>query len=242
MKRMLRTAVAALLSVGILAGSVLTSSAAFTDVPSTHWAYAYVQKASENGLVSGIGSGLYGVDNKLSAADFATMVCALLYPGQADALQGTSSYWWYPYMETAYKLGLLTGTTAGDSRASTGAWYSSVAEEKLTRYDLAQIIYNAQKLQNWTMPTATELLIYMATIPDWSQIPTKYQTAVATSYSGGFLSGMDGKGTFMGDQVMTRGQAAVVLCAMLDEKKSVDAPTYTNERRTNDSCQHQVVG
>ena len=38
MKRTLRTAVAALLSVGILAGSVLTSSAAFTDVPSNHWA------------------------------------------------------------------------------------------------------------------------------------------------------------------------------------------------------------
>lgn len=228
MKRTLRTAVAALLSAGILAGSVLTSSAAFTDVPSNHWAYSYVQKASTNGLVSGMGNNLYGVDNPLSAADFATMVCALLYPGEANALQGKSSYWWYPYMETAYLKGLLTGTTAGDSRTSTGKWYSSVAEAKLTRYDMAQIIYNAQKLQGWPEPNANFIYIYMAAIPDWSQIPTKYQTAVVMAYAGGFLTGMDDKGTFKGDTVMTRGQAAVVLCAMLDAAKEQSAPTYNN--------------
>lgn len=228
MRRTLRTAVAALLSVGILAGSVLTSSAAFTDVPSTHWAYTYVQKASDNGLVSGIGNGLYGVDNQLSAADFATMVCALLYPGEADALKGKSSWWWYPYMETAYLKGLLTGTTAGDSRSSLGAWRSDVPTQKLTRYDLAQIIYNAQKLQGWPEPNANFIYIYMAAIPDWSQIPTKYQTAVVMAYAGGFLTGMDDKGTFKGDEVMTRGQAAVVLCAMLDAAKEQSSPTYTN--------------
>ncbi len=228
MKRTLRTAVAALLSVGILAGSVLTSSAAFTDVPSNHWAYTYVQKASTNGLVSGIGGGLYGVDNKLSAADFSTMVCALLYPGKADALKGKSSYWWYPYMETAYQVGLLSGTTAGNRRAADGAWYSSVAEAKLTRYDLAQIIYNAQKLQSWEAPDATKLLIYMSLIPDWNQIPSNYQTPVLMAYAGGFLTGMDDKGTFKGNEAMTRGQAAVVLCAMLDASKKVTTPTYNN--------------
>lgn len=228
MKRTLRTAVAALLSVGILAGSVLTSSAAFTDVPSNHWAYTYVQKASTNGLVSGIGGGLYGVDNQLSAADFATMACALLYPGEANALQGKSSYWWYPYMETAYIKGLLTGTTAGDSRASLGAWRSDVPTQKLTRYDLAQIIYNAQKLQGWPEPNSNFLNLYMLTIPDWSQIPSKYQVAVLMAYAGGFLTGMDDKGTFKGDEVMTRGQAAVVLCAMLDASKEQSAPTYNN--------------
>lgn len=228
MKRTLRTALAALLSVGILAGSVLTSSAAFTDVPSTHWAYTYVQKASDNNLVSGIGNGLYGVDNQLSAADFATMVCALLYPGEANALLGKSSYWWYPYMETAYLKGLLSGTTAGDSRASVGAWRADVPTQKLSRYDLAQIIYNAQKLQDWPEPNSTFLNLYMLTIPDWSQIPTKYQVAVLMAYAGGFLTGMDDKGTFMGDQAMTRGQAAVVLCAMLDASLEVTAPTYTN--------------
>lgn len=228
MKRTLRTAVAALLSVGILAGSVLTSSAAFTDVPSNHWAYTYVEKASQNGLVSGVGNGRYGVDNQLSAADFATMVCALLYPGEANALLGKSSYWWYPYMETAYLKGLLTGTTAGDSRTSTGKWYSSVAEAKLTRYDMAQIIYNAQKLQGWPEPNANFIYIYMAAIPDWAQIPAKYQTAVVMAYAGGFLTGMDDKGTFKGNEVMTRGQAAVVLCAMLDAAKEQSAPTYNN--------------
>ena len=228
MKRTLRTAVAALLSVGILAGSVLTSSAAFTDVPSNHWAYTYVQKASTNGLVSGMGNNLYGVDNQLSTADFATMVCALLYPGEANALQGKSSYWWYPYVETAYVKGLLTGTTAGDSRASTGKWYSSVAEAKLTRYDMAQIIYNAQKLQGWPEPNSNYILIYMAAIPDWAQIPAKYQTAVVMCYAGGFLTGMDDKGTFKGNEAMTRGQAAVVLCAMLDAAKEQSAPTYNN--------------
>lgn len=76
MKRTLRTAVAALLSVGILAGSVLTSSAAFTDVPSNHWAYTYVQKASANGLIATAGK----VDSVSSSAVTA-LVLVVVYGG-----------------------------------------------------------------------------------------------------------------------------------------------------------------
>lgn len=228
MKGKLRTAAALLLGASMMAGTALAANVSFKDVPSNHWAYSYVQKASGQGLVSGIGNGMYGVDQKLSTADFSTMVCSLLYPDAPNQYKGASSYWWYAYVEAAYQKGLLSGTTAGNRRAADGRWTATVVEAGMSRYDLAQIIYNASKKQGWTEPSDTQLLFTMAAIPDWSSIPANYQTAVLYSYAGGYLTGMDSKGTFGGKSTMTRGQASVVLCAMLDAQDKIDSPTYNN--------------
>ena len=56
MKRMLRTALALALSAGLMIGSALVADAAsFSDVPTGHWAYSYVNRAANEGLVSGVG-------------------------------------------------------------------------------------------------------------------------------------------------------------------------------------------
>ena len=228
MKRKLKIAAALMLSASLMAGNVLAANVSFTDVPSTHWAYAYVQKAAGEGLVTGVGGGLYGVDNKLSTADFSTMVMGLLYPDAYKTYDGMSSYWWYAYVEAAYQKGLLTGTTAGSRRTADTRWTATVVEAGLSRYDMAQIIYNAAKSQGWTEPSSASLLLTMMAIPDWSSIPASYQNAVAYCYAAGYLSGTDDKGTFDGESTMTRAQAAVVLCAMVDAQDEIQAPTYTN--------------
>ena len=228
MKRKLKIAAALMLGASMMVGNVLAANVSFTDVPSTHWAYAYVQKAAGEGLVTGVGGGLYGVDNKLSTADFSTMVIGMLYPDAYKTYAGMSSYWWYPYVEASYQKGLLTGTTAGNRRAADTRWTATVVEAGLSRYDMAQIIYNAAKSQGWTEPSSASLLLTMMAIPDWSSIPASYQNAVAYCYAAGYLSGTDGKGTFDGKSTMTRAQAAVVLCAMVDAQDEIQAPTYTN--------------
>ena len=89
MKAGLRRAIA--LSLGLCALTIPASAAAtFTDVPSTYWGYSYITKAANNGLVSGIGNNQYGPEQKLSNAQFVTMVCNLFYSNQVKA-QGTSS-------------------------------------------------------------------------------------------------------------------------------------------------------
>ena len=225
---MLKTAAAVLLGASMLVTGALAANTSFSDVPSNHWAYSYVTRAAQEGLVNGMGDGVYGENVPLNIGQFSVMVCQLLYPEAADEYAGRSSYYWYQYAEAAYLKGDLDGTVAGERRRTDGAWTATVVEADMSRYDLAQIIANVMESQGWQTPDTTAILLAMATIPDWSEIPTNYQSAVAMAYAGGFLSGMDDKGTFGGESSMTRAQAAVVLCSMLDAKEALDSPTYTN--------------
>lgn len=227
-KRTLRAIAALALGASMMTGTAMAANISFSDVPSTHWAYSYVKKATEKGVVSGMGNGKYGVDEKLSNAQFATMICGMFYSKDVASYQSASADWWYAYMETAYQKGILSGTTAGNRRTADKKWTASVVNAEMSRYDMAQVIYNVSKAQSWETPSSTEMFFAMASISDWNEIPTQYQNAVMTAYAKKFLSGLDSKGTFGGKSSMTRGQAAVVLSAMLDAKGKMDAPTYTN--------------
>ena len=227
MKKTLRNVAALALGAGMLVMNVAAASTVFADVPRSHWAYQHVTRAAEEGLVSGMGNGVYGVDNKLSNAEFSAMICGLFYSNEVKE-QGSSGDWWRPYLEAAYQRGALSGTTAGAERGKQQKWTSSVANAQINRYDMAQIIMNISDDQDWEAPTLNEMAIAVTQIADWKNIPAKYQTAVTVAYAKGYLGGMDDKGTFMGDSSMTRGQAAVVLCNLLDAKNEVDAPVYTN--------------
>lgn len=228
MKAGLRRAIA--LSLGLCALTIPASAAAtFTDVPSTYWGYSYITKAANNGLVSGIGNNQYGPEQKLSNAQFVTMVCNLFYSNQVKA-QGTSSDWWRPYMNVAYANNLLSGTTVGQSYAATGSWSSSSVNGQISRYDMAQIMYNLSNAQKWESPDSMSLVLTQLLIKDFGSIPTNYQMPVAYCYAKGLLTG-DENSNFNGSATTTRAQAAVVLCGLNDEKTLITAPTYTNSNR-----------
>ena len=228
MKAGLRRAIA--LSLGLCALTIPASAAAtFTDVPSTYWGYSYITKAANNGLVSGIGNNQYGPEQKLSNAQFVTMVCNLFYSNQVKA-QGTSSDWWRPYMNVAYANNLLSGTTVGQNYAAAGSWSSSSVNGQISRYDMAQIMYNLSNAQKWESPDSMSLVLTQLLIKDFGSIPTNYQMPVAYCYAKGLLTG-DENSNFNGSATTTRAQAAVVLCGLNDEKTSITAPTYTNSNR-----------
>ena len=228
MKAGFRRAIA--LSLGLCALTIPASAAAtFTDVPSTYWGYSYITKAANNGLVSGIGNNQYGPEQKLSNAQFVTMVCNLFYSNQVKA-QGTSSDWWRPYMNVAYANNLLSGTTVGQSYAAAGSWSSSSVNGQISRYDMAQIMYNLSNAQKWESPDSMSLVLTQLLIKDFGSIPTNYQMPVAYCYAKGLLTG-DENSNFNGSATTTRAQAAVVLCGLNDEKTSITAPTYTNSNR-----------
>lgn len=228
MKAGLRRAIA--LSLGLCALTIPASAAAtFTDVPSTYWGYSYITKAANNGLVSGIGNNQYGPEQKLSNAQFVTMVCNLFYSNQVKA-QGSSSDWWRPYMNVAYANNLLSGTTVGQNYAAAGSWNSSSVNGQISRYDMAQIMYNLSTVQRWESPNSMSLVLAQYAIRDFGSIPTNYQMPVAYCFAKGLLTG-DENSNFNGSATTTRAQAAVVLCGLNDEKTSITAPTYTNSNR-----------
>ena len=228
MKAGFRRAIA--LSLGLSALTIPASAATiFTDVPSTYWGYSYITEAASDGLVSGIGNGKYGPEQTLSNAQFVTMVCNLFYADQVRA-QGNSADWWRPYMNVAYSNKLLNGTSAGQNYAATGSWNSSSVNAQISRYDMAQIMYNLSTTQNWESPDSMSLVLSQVLIKDFGSIPTNYQMPVAYCYAKGFLTG-DQNSNFNGSATTTRAQAAVVLCALNDEKSEATAPTFPNSNR-----------
>lgn len=235
MKKMLRTAAALLLGASLMSASALaaTTTNTFSDVPSSHWGYTFVNRAAKEGIVSGIGNGKFGVADKLSNAQFIAMVCNAFYKDDVMAYQNQykPADWWRSYMGVAYTKKLLTNTTVADSRAATNVWSAAAVNADISRYDMAQIMANVAQEQGWDSVTTQEIANVRSKIADWSKIPAKYQTAVAVTYAKGFLSGMDSAGTFQGDKTMTRTEGAVVMCKLLDAKgtsSTVSAPTYTN--------------
>ena len=218
------------LALGLCALTIPASAAStFSDVPSSYWGYSYITEAASNGLVSGIGNGQYGPEQKLSNAQFVTMVCNMFYSDLVKA-QGTSADWWRPYMNVAQAVGLLNGTTAGSQYAASGSFTAANANGQISRYDMAQIMYNVSTLQRWETPDSMSLVLSQLLIQDFSTIPTSYQMAVAYCYAKGFLSG-DENGNFNGSSTTTRAQAAVVLCSLNKAKTQVTAPTYSNTNR-----------
>ena len=238
MKKMLRSAAALLHSGCMMVATALAATTSFSDVPSSHWGYTFVTRAASEGLVSGMGNGKFGVDDQLSNAQFTTMICNLFYKTEVDAYQNTykPSEWWRSYMAVAYTKGLLNNTVVGTSRATNNSWLTADVNAKISRYDMAQIMVNVSTAQGWQGVTTQEVTSVQAKIADWSKVPAKYQTAVATAYAKGYLSGMDAAGTFAGDQSMTRTHGAVVVCKLMDAKSAAsssntgttEAPTFTN--------------
>lgn len=229
MKKMLRTVAALALGGCLMAGNVMAATTTFSDAPSSYWGYTYITKAAQDGLVSGIGNGKFGVEDKLSNAQFTTMICNLFYKDEVMNYQNTykPNEWWQSYMAVAYTKGLLSGTTVGELRQSSQTWSAQTVNSSMSRYDMAQVIKNVSDLQGWQSATTLEILSAKMKIADWDQIPTKYQNAVASAYAKGFLSGME-TGNFEGSSAMTRTHGAVVVCKLADAKKTGNATVYTN--------------
>ena len=61
------------------------TSQRFTDVPSSHWAYTYIQSAAADGVMNGTGDGLFSPSKTLSRAEFIVMMMRAFYPEEVAA-------------------------------------------------------------------------------------------------------------------------------------------------------------
>ena len=150
------------------------------------------------------------MDDEVTYAHLATMLVRAFYNDDYENFNKNASSWFTPFCEVAMDHGLFH-MTKGDQ-----ANYTSVVQTPLTRYEMAQMLYN--------LLTATHALpeydpsAIQASIADWNCIPEQYREAVLGVTAAGLISGVDSHGTFYGDGLMTRGQAAVVLTHLLSVK------------------------
>lgn len=163
----------------------------FTDVPSDHWAFAYIRQANEENIITGMGDGTYLPDGALTAAQFAAIVIQAFYWRDLDlSLTGP---WYAPYQKAAEDAGVMEGVGVEDWDAA------------MTRYQMARLLYNIALDKGIAEADADGL----SAPGGLEQIPEPYRQAVLSAYRLGLLSGM-GDGSFAGEQSLTRAQAAVI--------------------------------
>lgn len=195
-RRLVTGAVSIALALTMVSTSAFAASVKFTDVPSDHWASSFISEMADKGVMSGVGNNKFSPSSTLTGAEFVTMVVRQFYE---DKIGASGDMWYSAFMDVAEKEGILSGT-------------GITAEGTISRYDMAQLMYNVLKAQGVT----TSPLSDTSKVADWSSVPSGYQDAVSVCYNMGMLSGIDSKGTFGGNGNMDRAQAAVVMSRLID--------------------------
>lgn len=96
------------LLVGVGDEALAMKNQVFSDVPSSHWAVGYVAKASELGIVNGIGDGKFGPSNPLTYEQIVTMLVRAW--GYENLAAGSGGY---PegYLLAGSELGITSGVS-----------------------------------------------------------------------------------------------------------------------------------
>lgn len=181
-------------------------AAGFYDVPADHWAAGQIQQAVGAGVVSGYSDGSFQPGRDVTAAHFCAFLSrSFLAEEFAAAPEGK-----YQAMDAC--LPVLKGTSVEDAYKNRGRHWDRFIDQPLSRYDMAQIIYNVV-LEKGEAPAGESAV--QSEIADWDSIPARYLTAVATCWDMGLLKGQSG-GAFAGEDHLNRAQAAVIW-SRLDE-------------------------
>lgn len=190
-----------------------TKTPSFRDVPASHWASEAIEAAVSKGFVNGYTDGTFHPADQVTNAHFNAMLSRAFYPEDLENAQ-TGGSWWTPNVLTNQAHGILDGTCVKEQQQAQGSWGSQV-NTAISRYDMAQMMYNLLKDHNAQLPTKTALQMAQGKMADWQQIPEKYRDAVSACYALGLLNGQN-DGTFGGGNNMNRAQGCVVISRLLD--------------------------
>lgn len=220
------------LSLGTVANVYADTS--FTDVPTTHWAYSYIQEASENGWVTGKGNNIYDPEGKVTTAEFYTLLARAFYgsevPSTAQSGQWYSDKWYGPYYEVGLKHDF-------DNLYLNKVDCVMDIEGSLNRSGMASLITGVLKDKGITISDA-EYNNAKAKIPDINTTTEHYQQGIVTVYALGIITGVDNAGNFNAGGFMTRAQVATVLCRLDDVIKnggSISTPDNGNNEEENNT-------
>lgn len=221
-------ALAAVMAVSIIGGMFAASgSPTFSDVPTTHWAYSYVERAADNGWVNGIGNGKFAPSNTLTFAEFYTMIVPVFAADELAAYQAPAgSQWWQSYMwigakylkanQIAFDTALL-GAAYGkpDSDAELQKSVNKHANEAISRSDAISIMWRVLE-KTGLDDQVTGVEEAKAKIEATHGIlPNLADTAVPICYAAGLISG-DQNGNLNLNGTLTRAEGCVMLCNLVD--------------------------
>ena len=178
--------------VGIFAAR---AQADFTDVPTSHWAYSYIDKMAKGGLIKGYGNNKFGPNDTFTVAQMATIICN----AKGIEPEGKNGYWAYGALDYCKnKLKCLP----------------DLGELTAKNYDVPC----TREVAFWMLMTGLgpntsakkDTSITSASIPDYSKIDKTYQSAVLEAYQYGLSNGTDDAMTFEPKLQLKRSEAAAM--------------------------------
>ena len=201
----MRKRIAALLLALALSLSVPAwADGGYRDVPEGSWAAESIARATDLGLINGLGGGLFGYGEPIRRGEFVTLLVRLLRWDTADtAAAGAAAFtdvsaaaWYAPYIGAALANGVVE---AG------GAFRPN---EAITRRDMAVFFVRALGYGDLAAPAAAWSVPFTDLDADRGYITVAYDL--------GLVNGMTGT-TFFPDGTATREQAAAMLVRAYDK-------------------------
>lgn len=166
----------------------------FPDVPKTHYAFEYIEKLRNLGIVCGDENGKFNLDEKITRAEFVKLIVTAL---KLDTTTENvfddvkNSDWFYKYVNTAYSSKLVMGVSEKEF----------APREYVTKQDTAVILCRAY--------AEFEQGEKSADFSDKNDISDYAKNAVDLLYGNGIISGENGK--FNPKNYATRAQTAKML-------------------------------
>lgn len=213
----------ALVGAMLMAMVIGYSANVFADVKTTHWAREYIEQAFADGAVNGTyynertGERRFEPDKTLTVAEFAAVLTRAFFPkatSAAEEAKKPSDKWYVPYMTVANDKKLfdrIRDPSKGTEAVS--------PEQNINRYVMAVMIANVTS--NMINDRGFVHVGFVDSMGlDWARgktadidsVPKEYEYSVLWAVGTGILNGVDSKGTFAGNQMMTRAQMATVYC------------------------------
>jgi hypothetical protein len=114
---------------------VTPESPTFQDVPTTHWAYPYIETIKSNGITSGCDTSNFCPERNVKRAEMAVFLVKIMGSQPNPACKGyftdSAGHWACEFFERAYELGLMGGSNG---------YFNP--ESEITRAEAAVSIYN----------------------------------------------------------------------------------------------------
>lgn len=186
---------------------------AFTDLPTSHWAYSSVQKMQAKGIVKGYPDGNFGPSKTVTYGEFIKMAVVAVKGTDDITNAKDATHWASGYYKYAIENGIFhSGQIAEKQLGST-----------IPRDDMALICANAASLGEVNMKEVADK------IPDVDKT-TRNEYQIAQAYAEGLITGYE-DGSFHPLGTLTRAEASTVILRIID-KSARKVPEWAKEEQT----------
>lgn len=173
-----------------------------------HWSADFVNRLVSLGGIGGYPDGTFQPDKTITKAEFLSIVMKSLAV-DTSVYDNPIEHWAGSTLMAAYENKIVYSSEISGTK--------SALDAPINRYEMAMIMVRAnENLQNEAEVGTAGINTVMA---DYSSkvANSEYKDYVEQAYMKGFISGVDNKGTFMGNGNGTRGQAATMVVRLLDK-------------------------